>query len=429
MTLQELLDKRAAVFSQLESLNESAVELTEDQAAQFDALKDEIDSIDKAIERHKSLQEFKAASAAPLSDSGSTTPHISVPAPEEESRKGIKFARLVRARLNAKKHETGPAGALDFAKRAYGNSSAVVKTLLGGSGDGANLVPEAFSSEVIELLRDATVIRGSGVREVGMPNGNLTYPRQSGGTAATYVGENATVDANDAAFDQVQLVAKKLVTFTSLSAELAEDNAYGADQLILDDIVESLAQGEDKQLLRGTGSATAPTSLLEIATGAGGVISANATVNLQNVSNDLGKLEQHLLDANVNTMGARYIIAPRTEIFLKNLRDGNGNKAFPEMDGGMLRGYPYSTTNSVPKNLGAGTDESEIYFYQPSEFIIGDARTIDVQITNTGSFQVSGSLVSAFANDLYALRASSRHDFAARHDAGVAVLDTVIWVP
>ena len=85
---------------------------------------------------------------------------------------------------------------------------------------------------------------------------------------------------------------------------------------------------------------------------AANLIAANATINLQNVDLDLGKLMLALLNSNVMLDNPGWLFSPRTWNFLSTLRDGNGNKAFPEMERGLLKGFPYSTSTQIPSNLG-----------------------------------------------------------------------------
>lgn len=40
----------------------------------------------------------------------------------------------------------------------------------------------------------------------------------------------------------------------------------------------------------------------------------------------------------------------RTYMKLFGLRDGNGNKVYPEMAQGMLKGYPIQHTSAIPVN-------------------------------------------------------------------------------
>ncbi len=78
------------------------------------------------------------------------------------------------------------------------------------------------------------------------------------------------------------------------------------------------------------------------------MIAANGTINLQNVDLDLGKLMLALMDSNVMLDNPGWLFSPRTWNYLTTLRDGNGNKAFPEMERGLLKGLSlqHDDTNS-----------------------------------------------------------------------------------
>lgn len=110
-----------------------------------------------------------------------------------------------------------------------------------------------------------------------------------------------------------------------------------------------------------------------------------------------------------------------------DLRDGNGNIAFPEMLQGMLRGFPYRTTTAIPINLGGGTNASEVYFLDASEVIIADAPTFELQTSFEAAYDDAGTVKAAFSNDSVVFRLITEHDTAARHDTSVAYLTAVLW--
>ena len=142
---------------------------------------------------------------------------------------------------------------------------------------------------------------------------------------------------------------------------------------------------------------------------------------------DLGFLERKLMEDNIPG-DCVWIMSPRSYIFLRDMLDGNGNKAFPEMNNGSLNGYRFYISNKIPNNLGTGTNESEIYMLAPGQFLFGDSMGIELKSTDTGSYQIGGNLVSTFATDSIAIRAISRFDFNARHDEAVYYLDQVKWI-
>ena len=183
---------------------------------------------------------------------------------------------------------------------------------------------------------------------------------------------------------------------------------------------------EDVAFIRDAGTGNAPKGLRYWAPSAS-VIAANATVNLANVTADLGKAELALEEANVRLSRPHWLMAPRSKNYLMNLRDGNGNKAFPELDRGELRGAPVLTTTSIPKNLGSGTNESEIYYVDADELILAEDQRIIIEASPVAAYYDGSAVQAAFSLDQTVVRVIAQHDFAPRHPEAVAVLSAVTW--
>ena len=70
------------------------------------------------------------------------------------------------------------------------------------------------------------------------------------------------------------------------------------------------------------------------------------------VTQDLGRPELDLKQANLMMTKAGWIVSPRTKNSLMNLRDGLGNLVYaPQMAQGRLRGYPFKATTQVSNAL------------------------------------------------------------------------------
>lgn len=293
-----------------------------------------------------------------------------------------------------------------------------------------HIIPENYVARLIELLRPRTVIRRmAGLRNLPLLNGNLRIPRQTGASTANYVAEQAYMGLSTPTTDQITLSAKKLTVMVVQSGEIMRRSNPSSDRMILDDILQVLAIKEDQTFLRAAGSATIPKGLKAFADANAStqVIAANATVNLSNVTRDLSKLKLALMSADVAMNNPYYIMAPRSELYLMDLRDGNGNIAFPEMASGLLRGIPFLTTTSVPVNLGGTTDESEVYLVDASELIVADAPTFELDVSNVAAYDDGGTVKAAFSNDSVVFRLIAEHDTAIRHDESVAYLSGVKW--
>jgi HK97 family phage major capsid protein len=293
---------------------------------------------------------------------------------------------------------------------------------------GGFLVDTAYSSDFIDVLRPRVVIRQLGARTVPMPDGNLSTRKKSTGTSAGYIGERVNAPTTDATVQMLTMSAKRLAAIVPITNQLIRRSSVSVDMMIRDDLVSSVAVKEDQQFLRGVGSATAPTGLRNLIA-VGNVVAANATVNLVNVDADLGKIKLKVLNANIPMTKVGWIMSPRTMMFLETLRDGNGNKAYPEIAEGRLGIYPIGVTTSVPDNLGVGTNESEIYFGDFDQFLIGDTEQVTIAASDVAAYDDGGTMRAAFSLDETVVRLLAEHDTQVRYDTAFAVLTGVTWAP
>ena len=350
---------------------------------------------------------------------------------EEKQEKGLQVARIVRA-LAASKGD--PERAAAYAKKNFGDS-AVVKALEAGTGTaGGFIVPEEYSTEIIELLRPQSVVRRMGAVTIPMATGTLNIPKLAGGGSASYIGENTNIGVTQPTFDTVQLTWKKLAAIVPISNDLLRFSSPAADSIVRDDLVMAMALREDAAFIRDDGvgnvpkglrSWAPPSNIIPATTGTG-------TPTLATVTTDLGKLILALKKANVRFIRPGWLMSPRTEMFLLTLRDGNGNFAFrPEMLTGRLFSYPYAVTTQIPENLSGGTvgggTESEIYLVDFADAIIGESTQLIIDASTEASYYQNNALHSAFSLDQTLIRVIAEHDFAMRHEESVAVLTGVTW--
>lgn len=361
--------------------------------------------------------------------------------PAGEKKKGINFARVLRAYLvNSKNPQAIPA----FLKNTYGPDcngldDVMAKTLAAGNGSlGGFLVPGEVSNELIELLRPAVSVRRAGPTVMPI-KGTLELPRQTGTANGTYVGENSNMNKSNPQFGIIKMTEKKLASLVPISNDLLRNASIAADEVVRNDLVASLGVTMDAEFIRGDGLGNGPKGMRYWAL-SNNVITANGTVNLANVTNDLGKLELALMGGNVDVSSAAYFMAPRTFQYLFNLRDGNGNLAFPEIAASFkasvtegpttyLRGYPLYVTTNIPVNVGTGGNKSEVYFVAMRHAVIADAEGVAIDASDTAAYFDGSNLVASFSQDQTVIRAIARHDFAMRQDNAVAVLVDVAWAP
>ena len=290
---------------------------------------------------------------------------------------------------------------------------------------GGYLVPENLADSIISALRARTVVRRSGVPTIPLDNGTLTMPKVATATSAAWVGEGSQITTTDPVFSTITLTAKKLAALTSMSNELLADSRPEVDRIVRDDLVAAAAVKEDETFIRATGSATQPSGIKDLTPAGNVVASAGATV--ANMTDDMGGLIQKLMEGNCPMLNPTWLLAPRSYTGLITARDANSNLVWAqEMANGTLMGYKYLVTSSIPVNLGAGSD-SEVYLYDPSGLIIGDASDVRVQISDSAAYYDGANVQSAWSNDQSSIRLILRTDLQARQDACLSYLSGVTW--
>ena len=126
---------------------------------------------------------------------------------QEQKAEKPNVGRLIRA-LAAGKGD--PQKAAAFAQKAW-KDEAIVKALQTDEGEaGGYLVPEEYSSQLIEYLRPLAVVRRMNPVIIPMETGTMSMPAVTGGASAEYIGEGTNVPKSQPTFGQVKLTWKKL---------------------------------------------------------------------------------------------------------------------------------------------------------------------------------------------------------------------------
>lgn len=143
-------------------------------------------------------------------------------------------------------------------------SSEEVKALtVANDTNGGYLAPEETGNELIKLLNEHSPIRKY-AKVVNISAESITYPRRVSGTAATWVSETGNRTASGMTFEQVKMTPHELATFTDVSNQLLEDNAYGLEGELLSDFAESFSKTEGLAFVKGSGTGQ-PTGIMTAA--------------------------------------------------------------------------------------------------------------------------------------------------------------------
>ena len=423
--IEELRRKRAEVNQKVQALaaaEQESGELTEEQLTEFDALKAEFDQLSAKMERAEAIERMQAATAQPVSPV-SKAPSVHTK-PELKQYPGASAARMVMSIAAGGGNLTD---AVKFARNEIGDLDVAMAMETGGGSAGA-LVPENMHDEIIELLRPRTVVRTLGAQNVPLPNGNLSMPRMTSGASAGYVGEGNDVLASEGTTDDVNLSAKTMITLVPMSNQLIGRAGFRIEQIVLNDMINAMAVREDKAFLRDDGTSNTPTGFKKTATDASRTSAWSGTADLATIDAYLDGLILTLMNSDSMLLRPGWALSPRSYMKLFGLRDGNGNKVYPELAQGQLKGFPVQHTTTIPTNLGAGTNESEIYFADWNDVVIGEQENMSVDFSREATYKDSGgNLVSAFSRNQSVVRVVAEHDIGFRHPEGLVLGTGVTW--
>lgn len=411
----ELRRKRSEVNDKVQALaKKSEAGLTSDESAQFTQLCTEFDEITAQIEQLEKAEKMQAAIAQPVS--AVNAPAVVV----KQDLKQYPGAGLARIAMSIAAGKGNLQDAAKFAETEIGDKG-VSMAISTTQASGGALIPQNLYSEVIELLRDRTVVRKLGARSIPLPNGNLSLPRMSGGATASYVGEGSDAKATESKFDDVKLAAKTMIALVPMSNQLIGRAGFNVEQMVLADVLSAIAVREDKAFLRDDGSNNTPKGFKATALDNSRNVDWSGAVNLNEVDKYLDSLILKLMESNSLMIKCGWAMSPRTWMYLYGLRDGNGNKVYPEMAQGMLKGYPIEHTNAIPSNLGVGSNETEIYFADFNDVVIGEDGNMTIDYSREATYiDANGNQVSAFARNQSLIRVVTEHDIGFRHPEGLS---------
>lgn len=291
---------------------------------------------------------------------------------------------------------------------------------------GGYLVSPEQAAEIIELLRDETVVLRAGAQQRTLPrSGQLDIPRRTGKATAYWLGEGSSITASDLSYGILQLRAKKLAAFVIVSNELIRDAVPSVERDIRQDLVLSFAEAEDFAFLEGP-TATPQNNPIGIinASGTTGYTLLNdagsgATPSFDDLINMTLKFQE--AKGNLGNRGVAWIMHPRTLNTLLKLKDADNRYLFqPDLTqktSGMILGLPVylSTQISVDLTKGTSTDCSYIILGDFSQAIVARHEVLEIEVDRSFLFQ----------NDQTAIRAIQRLDFGLRQPSLFVIADGV----
>ena len=272
-----------------------------------------------------------------------------------------------------------------FIKALVLGDQATLKDLsVGTDANGGYLTPLEFAGALVEKLYKLPVIRPYATR-FPMSSDKLEVSTEASTPAVNWTNELATITQSDPTFSEVILQANELIGISRMSRQLIADADVnvGIVDWVISRFAEAIGRAEDAAFMAGSGSGQ-PAGIRGTA-GVGSVAQAGASL----VGDDIINLYYTLpIQYRANAV---FLIHDDVSKLVRKLKDSSGRYLWADTFEGngllangnnpTLLGRPVLTQNDIPVNLGAGTNESEIWFGDLSFYAIGDREQVFSEVS------------------------------------------------
>lgn len=282
--------------------------------------------------------------------------------------------------------------------------------------------------KVLQYLRAKAVVRNlPGIEFLRFNGGMISMSRETSDVTANYVGEGKTPTMSPKqTFAKEFMTPKKMGARAVISNDLIRKSSYDHTGRILDKFGGKISQVEDQHFLRGVGTANSPKGLLYWAASEN-KFNANGTVTKENIDADINKAVELLYVQDVPFPELGWLMNPITATYLASLRDANGIKWYPDMENRKMNGKGVYESNNIPRNMGVGSNESEVYFVDGASISIADDYDLTTSVDQSPYEDSNGNMRSPADNDETVLRAWVSHDIYVRYPTGIVVIQQVKW--
>ena len=246
------------------------------------------------------------------------------------------------------------------------------------SGD-ALVQTEIMGSNFIDVLRNNMIISKLGGKVLTGLVGNVSIPKQLSGANTQWIAEGAEGTQDDLTLGFLPMSPKTINAITGYSRQMLLQGNPSVDEIVLNDLAMSLAQGIDAGALNGTGADGQPTGILNT-TGIG-------AVSMATVDGGLSFENVVALETAVNAQNARglnYVMNATTAGACKTTPKVDGQPIYL-MDNGQMNGYDVEITNALGANKMIFGDFSQVV-----TGLWGGLDIITERNAKTGGYTISG---------------------------------------
>jgi HK97 family phage major capsid protein len=417
----DLNERRGRIVAELRAITESPAgdggELSAEQTVKFDALKTELQAIEKRIERQTFLDECdRRASGERVAGSG-----------DRRLDAELRSFSLRRAMLLGVPNHGEDCGrerelSIEIARRAGRPfqgicvplsvfhepvEQRVITTALPAGGPGSNLIAtDHLGGMYIDHLRAAMIVRQLGARILTGLVGNVSIPRLKQSASIGWVAENSALTPSDQQHDAVELTPRHVGGIVEFSRNMLLQSSPDIEELIRRDFAAVIARAADAAAITG-GGANEPDGVIASIDSSDAVSMTPPT--WEAVLQLIEEVEAADSEGSAFVTSAAVVRKLRSTPRLVASEDGVVADRVIMEEPRMLAGYPLAQTSLCPAQ--------HIVFGLWSDLLLGFWSELDVLVNPFES--------TAYSKGNVQVRGMATADIALRHVESFAVSSDV----
>jgi HK97 family phage major capsid protein len=401
MKTRELLERRGRLVADMRQLTEAPSgdggDLSAEQAAKFEAMKTELQGLEKAIDRQQLIDEAeRRMNGQQIAGTGDNKLDTElrkfslrkailsqVPGHSEDCSRERELSNEI-ARRSGRAFQGIAVPASVFETR-------VLTTALPASGPGSNIISTDYlGAQFIDHLRAALVTRRLGARILTGLVGNVAIPRLKTSITSAWVAENAAISASDIAVDQVTLSPKHVGAIQEYSRNMLLQSTPDIDELLRDDFAKVIARAIDSAALVGGGS-NQPTGITTTSNVEAVTMTTPTWTNVLEMIENVE--EDDALSGSLGFAGNSHV----TKKLRSTVRVASTDSVMIMDEPNSLAGYPYIASSLVPVDPSSPSDKCYLIFGAWQDLLIGFWSEFDFLVNpyestaySKGNVQVRG---------------------------------------
>ncbi len=237
------------------------------------------------------------------------------------------------------------------------------------SSDDSTLIPQDYKAgDFIDVLRNSSSVMQAGATMLRGLSGSVVIPKKTAASSAAWIAtEGNAASESEFTSGSVTMSPKVIGAFTDATRLLLQQSSLDVENLIRDDLTQSIATAIDLGALAGSGSSGQPTGIANTS----GINTTTFAAANPTYAEIIG-MESAVAADNALVGNLAYICKPADYGTLKTTSKDSGSGQFVVEPDGRMNGYNVIRSNQVTSG--------DFYFGNFSDLLIGMYGGLDITV-------------------------------------------------